>query len=68
MAANNETGLINPIVEIAKVAKERAIPFIVDAVCAFGKMELKIVDGITGMGFSAHKSMPQKDWVLLSPR
>lgn len=55
MAANNETGIITPIQEIAAIASERNIPFIVDGVCAFGKMCFAVSDGVTGISFSAHK-------------
>ncbi len=55
MAANNETGVITPVEQIAAIAAGYQIPFVVDGVCAFGKMDLKIVRGISGMGFSAHK-------------
>lgn len=55
MAANNETGVITPIEEIAKVAYQHQIPFAVDGVCAFGKIDLKMFPGISGIGFSAHK-------------
>lgn len=55
MAANNETGVITDVASIARLASEKHILFVVDAVCAFGKMPLSIVEGISGMGFSAHK-------------
>lgn len=55
MAANNETGVKTDIEEIAKIAKQSGIPFIVDAVAYFGKEPLAISEGISGMGFSGHK-------------
>ncbi len=55
MAANNETGVVTPYSEIATLAHRHRIPFVVDAVCAFGKTPFAIVEGITGAGFSAHK-------------
>lgn len=55
MAANNETGILHPVNEIANIAKERRIPFLVDAVCAFGKCDFSIVEGMSGVGFSGHK-------------
>ncbi|HSX03746.1 MAG TPA: cysteine desulfurase family protein [Rhabdochlamydiaceae bacterium] len=54
-AVNSETGVKNPIDEIALIAKEANIPFIVDAVCLLGKEPFKISDGISAMIFSAHK-------------
>jgi cysteine desulfurase len=55
MAANNETGVITPYPQIAAMAHRHRIPFVVDAVCAFGKAPFTVVEGITGAGFSAHK-------------
>ena len=56
MWANNETGVIFPIEEIGKFAKEAGILFHTDAVQAIGKVELDLtkvhVDYLT---FSAHK-------------
>src|SRR5205814_10042126 len=37
MYANNEIGVLNPIAEIGKIAKERGIFFAVDGVQAVGK-------------------------------
>lgn len=54
-AVNTETGVKNPIKEIAKIAKEAKIPFIVDAVALLGKEEVQIFEGISAMIFSAHK-------------
>lgn len=54
-AVNSETGVKNPIKEIALIAKEANIPFVVDAVCLLGKEPFKIYDGISALTFSAHK-------------
>ncbi|MBU1061250.1 MAG: cysteine desulfurase NifS [Candidatus Omnitrophica bacterium] len=56
MFANNEVGTIQPIKEIAKIAKKNGIYLHVDAVQALGK-ELINVDelGIDLCSFSAHK-------------
>ena len=40
MHANNETGAINPIEDLARLASERKIPLHVDAVQTFGKLEI----------------------------
>ncbi|RYD29042.1 MAG: aminotransferase class V-fold PLP-dependent enzyme, partial [Verrucomicrobiaceae bacterium] len=44
MAANNETGVIQPLAELAKIARERGVPFHSDAIQAAGK---------TGPGWAA---------------
>lgn len=56
MAVNNEIGTINPIAEIGEVCQKAEVPFLVDAVQAFGKIELRPKEmGISFMSFSAHK-------------
>ncbi len=56
MAVNNEIGTINPISEIGHICRLAEIPFIVDAVQAFGKIELRPKEmGISLMSISAHK-------------
>ncbi len=55
MAVNNETGVINPIDEIAFIAKKHHIPLIVDGVALLGKGEVKIPSGVSAMCFSGHK-------------
>lgn len=54
-AANSETGVKNPIQEIAEIAGKRNIPFIVDAVAFFGKEPLVIYPGISALVLSGHK-------------
>lgn len=56
MAVNNEIGTINPIAEIGNICRLAEIPFIVDAVQAYGKIELRPKEmGISLMSISAHK-------------
>jgi cysteine desulfurase len=56
MYANNEIGVINPIAEIGKVAKERGIFFAVDGVQAVGKIPVDVQkDNIDLLAISAHK-------------
>jgi cysteine desulfurase len=56
MYANNEIGVINPIAEIGKVAKERGIFFAVDGVQAVGKVPVDVQkDNIDLLAISAHK-------------
>jgi cysteine desulfurase len=44
MYANNETGAINPVKEIAKISREDEIPFHTDAVQAIGKIPATVND------------------------
>lgn len=54
MWANNETGIIHPIEEIAKIADDKGLIFFTDAVQAAGKIPVN-VSGIHLMAISAHK-------------
>lgn len=55
MAANNETGVKNPLNEIADLAYTKNIPLIVDGVALVGKEPVHLHKGITAFAFSAHK-------------
>ncbi|MFR9018463.1 MAG: cysteine desulfurase NifS [Fusobacterium sp.] len=56
MHANNETGVIQPIEEIGKIAKENKILFHADAVQSMGKLEINPKEmGIDLLVFTAHK-------------
>jgi len=56
MYANNEIGVINPIQEIGKIAKEHGIIFAVDGVQAVGKVPVDVQkDNIDLLAISAHK-------------
>ena len=56
MYANNETGVIQPIREISRIARERGILFFTDAAQALGKVPVNVQDdGIDLMAVSAHK-------------
>jgi cysteine desulfurase len=56
MAANNETGVIQPLREVCMMARERGIPVHSDAVQAAGKSDLKARHlGADMLSFSAHK-------------
>ena len=55
-AANNETGVVQPIEEVGRRCRERGIPFFVDAVQALGKIELNFKGSHADlMALSAHK-------------
>lgn len=56
MWANNETGMIFPVEEVAKLAQERGILFHTDAVQAIGKVKVDLTaTPIDYLTFSAHK-------------
>ncbi|MFA6567048.1 MAG: aminotransferase class V-fold PLP-dependent enzyme, partial [Victivallales bacterium] len=56
MHANNETGILQPVREIAKIAQERNIPFHTDAVQSFGKIDVKVDEiGCAFLSITAHK-------------
>ena len=56
MTANNEIGTIEPISEIAKIAKEHKVLFHTDAVQAIGHMKIDVNElGVDLLSMSAHK-------------
>jgi len=56
MYANNEIGVINPIAEIGKIAKEHGVIFASDGVQAVGKIPVDVQkDNIDLLAISAHK-------------
>lgn len=56
MTANNETGVIQPIKELAAVAKEQGLIVHTDAVQAAGKIPLNVDElGVDMLSISAHK-------------
>jgi len=56
MTANNEIGVIEPIKEIAAIAKKHKVIFHTDAVQAIGHMKINVQElGIDMLSLSAHK-------------
>jgi cysteine desulfurase len=55
MHANNETGAIQPVEELAALCASRGVLFHTDAVQSFGKLPLALDSGISAASFAAHK-------------
>jgi len=56
MAANNETGVIQPLHEVCTMARERGLPVHSDGVQLAGKAEIKVRQlGVDFLSLSAHK-------------
>ncbi len=56
MSANNETGTLQPIQELAAIAREHSVPFHTDAVQSFGKEPVNVAAwGVDLLSLSAHK-------------
>ncbi len=56
MLANNETGVIQPVAEIARMARKYGALVLCDAVQAFGKIEVNFAAlGVDYLSLSAHK-------------
>jgi cysteine desulfurase len=56
MYANNETGVIMPVEQIAAIANKHGVPFFCDATQAVGKIKVDLnTVAIDMMAFSAHK-------------
>jgi len=56
MHANSEVGTVQPIAAIGAIAREHGVPFHVDAVQTFGKLDIDVAAAhIDLLSFSAHK-------------
>ncbi|GII79439.1 cysteine desulfurase [Sphaerisporangium rufum] len=56
MWANNEVGTVQPIAELAAVAREHGIPFHTDAVQAIGQLPVSFAEsGVSAMTVTGHK-------------
>ncbi|MHC4777522.1 MAG: IscS subfamily cysteine desulfurase [Planctomycetota bacterium] len=61
MLANNETGVIQPVSELAKIARGRGVLFHTDAVQALGKIPVDVKElGADLVSFAAHKAYGPK--------
>jgi cysteine desulfurase len=69
MLANNETGVVFPIEEIAAICRIKGVPFHTDAVQTAGKLELDVkAMGLDFLSLSAHKLHAPKGIGLLYAR
>ena len=56
MHANSEVGTVQPVRAIGAIAREAGVPFHVDAVQTFGKVDIDVdAMGIDALSFSSHK-------------
>jgi cysteine desulfurase len=56
MAANNETGVLQPMDELANICEDHAVWLHSDMVQSFGKMEMHLAEsGLAAASFAAHK-------------
>jgi cysteine desulfurase len=56
MTANNETGVMQPLLDLAMLAREAGIPLHTDAVQAAGKIPVNVSEtGVAMLSLSAHK-------------
>ncbi len=61
MHTNNETGVVQPVADIAEVCRVRGIPFHTDAVQSVGKLPLDVCEtNCSLMSLSAHKMFGPK--------
>ena len=56
MSANNETGTMQPVEELAAICRERGVTFHSDTVQSFGKQPVNVTDwGVDLLSIAAHK-------------
>lgn len=69
MAANNETGVIQPVKAIGQLCRSRGVRFHVDAVSALGKIEINVREmGCDLLSLSSHKLYSPKGCGVLFVR
>jgi cysteine desulfurase len=64
MTANNETGVLQPMTEVARICEERGVLLHSDMVQSFGKTETQL-NGLAAASFAAHKFYGPKGAGLL---
>jgi cysteine desulfurase len=55
MWVNNEVGVVQPIDAIAQLCAEANVPLHTDAIQAFGRVPVRVKDGISSIALSGHK-------------
>ncbi len=66
MAANNETGIIQPVEKITRLCRDRGVHFHSDMIQTFGKIPLNIKEtGVDAISLAAHKFYGPKGAGLL---
>lgn len=56
--SSNVSGIVQPVTEIGKVAKEKSIPLLVDAAQSAGVIDINVErDGIDMLAFTGHKGL-----------
>ena len=69
MTANNETGVLQPVDQIARICNEAGVLFHSDMVQSFGKIETRLdMPGLAAASFAAHKFHGPKGAGLLYVR
>jgi cysteine desulfurase len=55
MWVNNEVGAVQPVREVASLCASAGVPFHTDAIQAFGRVPVRLEEGITSLAISGHK-------------
>lgn len=69
MCANNETGVVQPVREIAIACRARSVRFHTDAVCTYGKLDVDVAElGCDLLSLASHKVYAPKGLGVLYVR